>query len=102
LIAFTPSPIPGFPDVPTFKDVTGKNYINAGGLMGPARMDPRIVKKLEDALQRGTRDPEYLSTLEKMGAVAQWRGSAEFGKEIEEMKGLWNEFLGDLDLLKKK
>ena len=52
LAAFTKERIPEYPDVPTLIERGVNLYNNVGeySLVGPAGMDPAIVKKLEDAV----------------------------------------------------
>ena len=102
LLALTTDPIPGYPDVPTFKKVFGKNTMNASGLMGPAGIPAPILAKLEMAVHEGTKDPGFLRTMEEMNMTPLWRSSREFTQDIESSLNSSHEFLKDLDMLKKK
>ena len=68
------------PDVPTVAEsgVAGYDVSVWWGFLGPARMAPEIVAKLEADLKSALRDPNVLSTLEKIGATPVGSGSKEF------------------------
>jgi len=56
------------PDVPTFAEQGFPIPINASsrGFVAPAGMDPAIVKKLQDAIEQATKDPDYLKRAKKV------------------------------------
>jgi tripartite-type tricarboxylate transporter receptor subunit TctC len=100
LSALTIDPIPGYPHIPTFKEVYGMTALNAGGLIGPAEIPEPIVKKLGTALQEGIKDPAFQKTLEKVGAIPRWRTSKDFYQDVESALSNSRQFLKDLGLLK--
>jgi tripartite-type tricarboxylate transporter receptor subunit TctC len=102
LLALTVDPIPAYPHVPTFKQVYGKNTMNGNGLMGPARIPEPIVAKLSKAVQEGTKSPAFLRTMEQMSMMPYWRDSKDFTQTVHGQLGNFQEFLKDLDMLKKK
>jgi tripartite-type tricarboxylate transporter receptor subunit TctC len=73
------------PDVPTTMEM-GYGYYNDTvlGVFGPAGMDPAVVKKLEDALDKAQETPAWKEWLEQFGTVNVKMRSAEFTKFIEE------------------
>jgi tripartite-type tricarboxylate transporter receptor subunit TctC len=102
LLALTMEPIPGFPDVPNFKKLYGKNVLNGSGLMGPAGLPEKIVEKLERAVYESTKTLGFIKTQEKMNALPFWRTSKEFTQDIQGALKTSQELLKDLDMLKKK
>jgi tripartite-type tricarboxylate transporter receptor subunit TctC len=53
------------PDIPTMKELGFKDFAPSGtwyGLLGPARLDPRIVKTLHDAFRAAMNDPPLMSS----------------------------------------
>jgi tripartite-type tricarboxylate transporter receptor subunit TctC len=68
------------PDVPTVaaSGVAGYDVSVWWGFLGPARMPPEIVAKLEADLKASLQDPNVLTTLEKIGATPVGTGSKEF------------------------
>ena len=102
LLALTIDPIPGFPDVPTFKKVYKKDMVNTTGMMAPAGVPPQILGKLENAVYEGTKSPEFTKTMETMSMTPWWRTSKELTEDVETAQTNLQEFLKDLDLLKKK
>ena len=56
-----------WPQVPTLKEV-GYDIVSVSpyGIAGPKGMDPRVVKILHDAFKRGSEDPVFQKTLEKL------------------------------------
>lgn len=102
LLALTVDPIPGFPNVPTFKKVFGKDTMNASGLMGPAGIPAPILAKLEKAVQEGTKDPGFLKAMNLMNMTPIWRNGKEFSQDVNTAFMSFQESLKDLNMLKKK
>jgi tripartite-type tricarboxylate transporter receptor subunit TctC len=102
LLALTIEPIPGFPDIPTFKQVFGKETMNASGLMGPAGIPGPVLSKLEKAVQEGTKDPGFLKAMEQMNMTPLWRSSKEFAGDVQTALVSFQDFLRDLGMLKKE
>jgi tripartite-type tricarboxylate transporter receptor subunit TctC len=102
LLALTSDPIPDFPDVPTFKQLFGRDITNGAGYMAPAGVPDPILKKLEKALYEATKAPQFQTVMEKMLMTPQWRTSQEFTQDMKSQFVSWQEMLRDLNLLKKK
>jgi tripartite-type tricarboxylate transporter receptor subunit TctC len=77
-----------FPDVPTTVEL-GYNYYNDTlfSVFGPAGMDPQVVKKLEDALEKAQDTPAWKQWVERTGQISVKMRSAEYTKFLEEA---WN------------
>jgi tripartite-type tricarboxylate transporter receptor subunit TctC len=68
------------PDVPTVAEsgVPGYDVSVWWGFLGPARMPPELVTKLETDLKSALQDPDVQTTLEKIGATPLGNSSKEF------------------------
>jgi len=69
LAVFTDRRMKRYPSVPTLKEL-GVNAVDYSpwGIVGPAGMDPTVVKTLHDALKKAMEEPEFSAVL---GALAQ-------------------------------
>ncbi len=83
------------PDVPTVADsgVPGYDVSVWWGFLGPARMAPEIVAKLEADLKSALQDPNVLATLEKIGATPLGSGSKAFEALMHEEAAKWEPVL---------
>jgi tripartite-type tricarboxylate transporter receptor subunit TctC len=102
LLALTVDPIPGFPNVPTFKKIFGRDTMNGAGLMGPAGIPEPILAKLEKAVQEGAKDPGFLKAMEQMNMTPIWRNGKEFSQDVRNAFQSFQDSLKDLNMLKKK
>jgi tripartite-type tricarboxylate transporter receptor subunit TctC len=102
ILAITRDSIPGHPEIPTINKLYGVNVYNVCGLGGPAGLPEPIVKKLESALEEGTKAQEFRTAVEKVGAVPKWQNSKEFTQEVKTNYDVHYEILKELNLLKKK
>ncbi|MCJ7593478.1 MAG: tripartite tricarboxylate transporter substrate binding protein [Desulfobacterales bacterium] len=90
------------PDVPTSIEL-GYNYYNdtVFSVFGPAGMDPAVVKKLEDALEKAQGAPAWEKWLEQTGQITVKMRSAEYTKFLEEAWEREIEIQKTLGLLKE-
>ena len=102
LLALTNDPIPDYPNVPTFKQLYGKDVNNVAGYFAPAGLPAPILKKLEKATYEGTKSPEFLKVMEKMAMTPVWKNSQEITQEVKSLLSSLEEFFKDLGKLKKK
>jgi tripartite-type tricarboxylate transporter receptor subunit TctC len=88
LLMYTKDRYPKLPDIPTSYEL-GYNYFNdtVFSLFGPAGMDPAVVKKIEDAVEKALESPEWAKFVETFGMVTIRMRSAEYTKFLEEA---WN------------
>jgi tripartite-type tricarboxylate transporter receptor subunit TctC len=63
------------------------------GFLGPARMPPELVTKLETDLKTALQDPNVLMTLEKIGATPVGSGSREFEAFMHAEAAKWEPVL---------
>ena len=81
LAVFTERRMKRYPNVPTLKElgVNAADY-SPWGIVGPAGMDPAVVRVLHDALRKAMEEPEFTAVL---GALAQepvYMGSDDYRK----------------------
>ncbi|MFH1124707.1 MAG: tripartite tricarboxylate transporter substrate binding protein [Pseudomonadota bacterium] len=90
------------PDVPTSIEL-GYNYYNdtVFSVFGPAGMDPAVVKKIEDAIEKAQGTPAWEKWLEQTGQVTVKMRSAEYTKFLEEAWDREIEIQKTLGLLKE-
>jgi tripartite-type tricarboxylate transporter receptor subunit TctC len=102
LLALTEVPIPGYPNVPTFMQVYKKVTLNLNGMVAPKGVAPKILAKLEKAVEEGTKNQEFQKAMEKMNMTPRFRSGKEFSEDAQRCMVSFREFLSDLDMLKKK
>lgn len=86
LLLFSEKRDPFMPDVPIAKDL-GINMDIIPTLRGaeaPPKTPPAIIKTLEDAFLKASKDPGFLDIAKKRQLILQPTGSREFGKIVEE------------------
>jgi tripartite-type tricarboxylate transporter receptor subunit TctC len=83
------------PDVATVAEsgVPGYDVSVWWGFLGPARMAPEIVAKLETDLKSALQDPNVLMTLEKIGATPVGSGSKDFEAYMHTEAAKWEPVL---------
>jgi len=71
---------PALPDVPTVAEsgVPGYDVSVWWGFLGPAKMAPDLVAKLQTDLKAALQDPNVLATLNKIGATPVGSTPSEF------------------------
>ncbi|OUN00892.1 MAG: ABC transporter substrate-binding protein [Paenibacillaceae bacterium ZCTH02-B3] len=76
---------PGFPDVPTFREI-GYDIVSGTyrGLAVPKETPEEIVKILEDALAKAVEDPDLIAFMENSFLGRQYMDSETYTKFIEE------------------
>ena len=85
LLMHTKDPYDKLPGVPTSMHL-GYNCFNDTlfSVFGPAGMNPAVVKKIEDALERAQATPAWKQWLDQFGCVSLSMRSAEYTKFLEE------------------
>jgi len=74
------------PDVPTMAEqgFPAFDYSNWMGIMGPARMPPALVRRIESDLQKVVATPEFSEAVARMGSVARFESTEQFTRAIRE------------------
>lgn len=74
-----------WPTAPTLKEL-GYNFTIGGpaGLSGPAGMQPAVVKKLDDAIEKCLKEPSVVDAYERYDMRVSYLNSANYRKFMEE------------------
>src|SRR5262249_52686719 len=85
------------PDVPTVAEsgVAGYDVSVWWGFLGPAKMPPEIVAKLETDLKTALKDPSVVATLDKIGATPVGSSSKEFDAYLHAEAAKWEPVIKD-------
>jgi tripartite-type tricarboxylate transporter receptor subunit TctC len=82
-----------FPDIPTFAELGFPQYdvVYRFGLLGPAGMNPTVVKTLQDGVARAMASPKMKAFLDSQGANAIRVDGAEYGALIQRELAMWKQ-----------
>ena len=81
LASWGPKRHPGFPDVPTFKELGYDiEYLIWAGLFAPKATPEPIMKVLRDAALKAVADPEFKGMMAKLNSPIQYLDAPEFAK----------------------
>lgn len=74
------------PEVPTMKELGYPTVISNStrGIAGPKGMDPKIVKKLQDAFKKAMADPEHVKKMEDVGLALKVMVGEEYQKYYDD------------------
>ncbi|MPY76854.1 MAG: tripartite tricarboxylate transporter substrate binding protein [Alphaproteobacteria bacterium] len=74
------------PEVPTMKEIGYPTVISNStrGIAGPKGMDPKIVKKLQDAFKKAMADPEHVKKMEDVGLALKVMVGEEYQKYYDD------------------
>lgn len=75
------------PDVPTMKELGYPTVISSStrGIAGPKGMDPKIVAKIADTLEKAMKDPEHMKKLDDVGLAVKIMRGDEYQKYFTEI-----------------
>ena len=87
------------PQVPTFKE-QGYNIVLEGsyGIVGPAGMQADIIKTVEKAFDKATRNEKFIEACNKQGVVSAQIGSQEFTKRT----AYWQDLVENISIQLKE
>lgn len=96
LVIWTDKRSKSWPDVPTLKEAGISMVSNSPfGLAGPKGMDPRVVKTLHDAFQKGMNEPSYVGTIAKIDQEPFYLNTQDYRafvtRTVAEQKALMEE-----------
>ncbi|WP_164867789.1 Bug family tripartite tricarboxylate transporter substrate binding protein [Rhodovarius crocodyli] len=89
------------PNVPTFVEHgadIGRGWSGFVGLLGPARMPPHILARLEDAFRQSMARENVRNRLAQLDTEVIWQGSQEFGQTVVRSRDMWAELTRGVDL----
>lgn len=93
---------PLFPDVPTFKELGYDIVVELfRGLAVPLGTPADIVKKLETAFEKGSKDPAFMALAKKNSFNLEFIGKAKFDKYLKEQNTCIAEIMDGAGLKKK-
>jgi len=85
---------PQIPNVPTIAETFPSFKAETwNGLLGPANLNPQIIDKLSQEIQKSLKDPEMLSKLNKLGLIAVPTTPISFGSDIKNDHLLWRDLI---------
>ena len=81
LASWGPKRHPGYPDVPTFKELGYDiEYLIWAGMFAPKGTPEPVLKVLRDAARKTVEDPEFKSTMAKVNSPVHYLDAPEFAK----------------------
>jgi len=93
LAVTTANRLPQFPDVPTVSEVpgfAGYEAISWTGLFAPKGTDPRIIRKLSDALNSRNGESAFRAKVEANGAIYTPMPAAQFNTFVKSEYDRWH------------
>ena len=89
-----------FPDVPTFAEIgiTGMDYEQWFGIMGPANLSKPVVDRLAGAMEQVLRMPDVRERLAGMALEVAQPGPAEMRTKLEGDAARWIRLAQELDI----
>ena len=93
LAVFTEDRVKGF-DAPSLKEL-GYNLVAPStlGVLGPARMQPATVKKLQDAFHIAGQSPEFENCADQFGLKLDYKDAPSYSAYIQDMLKSWTPVL---------
>lgn len=78
--------VPQVPDVPSVAEqgFPGFNFSFWMGVMGPAKMSPALIKRIETDVQTVVRSAEYREVIGRLGNLPVFESTEQFSKTIRE------------------
>lgn len=93
--------LPALPDVPTMKEF-GLDIVFQGfrGVMGPANMDPKVVKYLEEKIYEVSQTDEWKKYLLDNAVSSVYMNSQELAQYWEKLQKMYTEMYTEMGVLK--
>ncbi len=103
LALFREEPSVEYPNIPILKDlgydISAPYY---GCVAGPKGIPEGIMKKLEDAFAKASKEPAFIAGMKKLHFPAVFRGSKELGDYVTRNYDVFAKLLKDIGLTKQK
>ncbi|MGE5150793.1 MAG: Bug family tripartite tricarboxylate transporter substrate binding protein, partial [Rhodospirillaceae bacterium] len=100
-IAITgPQRSPSLPEVPTFTEAGLPQFQAEAyfGLLGPAKLPPDVVQKLNAALNDSLKDPDVVTRLGSSGMRLAGGTPKAYGERIHADIGTWQQIVKDANI----
>ena len=95
LAVFSDEPHPVFKDIPTAKSEGYDVVFGAwGGLYAPKGLPDDVATKLEDAIAKAVKSPDFVDPISKTGTVVVYKDAADFTKFVNDEHTRFGELLG--------
>jgi tripartite-type tricarboxylate transporter receptor subunit TctC len=104
LAVTTTERLPDWPDIPTFKEQGYPTLVSSiwFSLSGPAHLPPTMVKKINQEIVRGLKQPEVAARMRRDGLVQHNMTPEQFAKFIAAEKVAWTPVVHQVGLAVKK
>lgn len=102
LAVFGTERVKRFPEVPTLPELGYSSWTAPLGVLGPAGMDPAVVKVLHDAVRKAMADATYLKTLEMLETFTAYLNGEDYQRFMRESYARFGEAIRGAGLEKKK
>jgi Uncharacterized protein conserved in bacteria len=90
---------PALPEVPTVQEVIpGYEAVSWFGVVGPAGMPNDVVSKLNDAIVKSLKQPEFVSLMERQSLQPVGNTPEEFAKVIKEDLEKWTNVVKEANI----
>lgn len=85
LAVTTKERVPQYPEVPTLREIGGDviNYTSRG-IAVPKGIDPKVLEKLQAAMEKAVKNPEHVKKMEAMGLTIDGRSGAAYKGLLQE------------------
>jgi tripartite-type tricarboxylate transporter receptor subunit TctC len=90
------------PDVPTLKELGYSPWTSPVGVVGPANMDKRVVRILQDAFKEAANAPIFQKALENLMIMPSYMDSSDYTRFMHESAPKFKEAVYRAGLQKKK
>ena len=92
--------MPAMPDVPTFKELGYERMDNRGwfGMLGPAGMDPAVVRRLSDSFMKALQDPGVIERIENLSLILDPLPADEFAPVVARDSAMWKSIIEEVGI----
>lgn len=77
--------VPGYESIPSFQELYGFSIINVMGVLGPKGLPDYVLKKWDDAFAKVVKDPDFVSSANRMYTPVVYMNRAQLNKHLEEI-----------------
>jgi tripartite-type tricarboxylate transporter receptor subunit TctC len=92
----------GYEDIPSFYDLYGIDASSLIGIWGPRGIPNYILDKLEEAFEKGIKDPTFLSMMKQAYTPLVYMNRAQVNKEISTLIPKYSEIIKKLRIEEAK
>jgi tripartite-type tricarboxylate transporter receptor subunit TctC len=85
--------IPGYEDIPSTEELYGVSIPKALGVIGPRGLPDHVLRKLDDAFAKATKDPDFINVADRMCMPVVYRSRVKMTQHMEELYKQGGEFI---------